>query len=226
MAENELGIKQNVEKILSELPAGVELVAAAKTKTPEEIREAIDAGVKIVGENYVQEAIEARNVGRNVRWHFIGHLQTNKVKKAVGIFDMIETVDSAELAREIDRNCGKIGKIMPVLIEVNSGGEPQKYGVLFKDVLDLVKEISGLKSIKIEGLMTMGPVTGNAEDARAYFARTKKLFDEIKSTGIMGIEMKYLSMGMTASYHVAIEEGANLVRIGTGIFGERNQLAL
>jgi pyridoxal phosphate enzyme (YggS family) len=215
-------IEENVKKILQELPPGVALMAAAKTRTPDEIRRAAQAGVKIVGENYVQEALAAfKIVGSRVKWHFIGHLQRNKVKKAIEIFDMIETVDSAELAEEIDKRCRQRERIMPVLIEINSGREKQKFGVLPEDTEDFIKEISKLKNIRIEGLMTMGPMFGDPEDARPYFVETKRLFDRIKTLNLAGVEMKYLSMGMTNSYSVAIEEGANIVRIGTKIFGPR-----
>lgn len=216
-------IEENVKRILGELPAGVELVAAAKTRTPEDILQAVEAGIKIIGENYVQEAREAFElVGRRVKWHFIGHLQRNKVKKAIEIFDMIETLDSPELAAEIDKRCSQAGKIMPVLIEINSGREKQKFGVLPEDAEVLIKTVAELKNIKIKGLMTMGPAFGNPEDARPYFIKTKKLFDKIKAFGFPGVEMKCLSMGMTNSYRVAIEEGANMVRIGTKIFGPRS----
>ncbi len=216
-------IEENVEKILNELPEGVTLVGAAKNRTPEEIQEAVDAGVKIIGENYIQEAERAfKVIGKRVKWHLIGPLQRNKAKKAVEIFDMIETVDSVRIAREIDKRCKAIGKIMPVLIEINSGREEQKAGVFPEDALELVKEISGLPSIRIVGLMTMGPRLGNPEDSRPYFIKTRKIFEKIKSLNLPGVEMKYLSMGMTNSYKIAIEEGANMVRIGTLIFGERD----
>ncbi len=215
-------IRRNVTRILEELPEGVELVAAAKTKTPEEVREAVAAGVKIVGENYVQEAAKAFNVvGHKAKWHFIGHLQKNKVKKAVEIFDMIETVDSADLAEEIDKRCRAIGKVMPVLIEINSGKEPQKFGVPPGDAGALAARAAKFPNIKVMGLMTMGPFSGDPEDARSYFIETRKVFEEIKAAKPSGVEMRYLSMGMTNSYRVAIEEGANIVRIGTKIFGER-----
>jgi len=216
-------IEENVKKILQELPQGVALMAAAKARTPEEIMRAAQAGVKIVGENYVQEALAAFNVvGHRVKWHFIGHLQRNKAKKAVEIFDMIETVDSLELSKEIDKRCGQREKIMPILIEVNSGRERQKFGVFPEDAEAFIKEISGLKNIKIEGFMTMGPMFGDPEDARPYFVETKKLFDRIKTLNLPEVEMKYLSMGMTNSYQIAVEEGANIVRIGTKIFGPRD----
>ena len=215
-------IKQNVNRILSELPNGVELVAAAKTRGPEEVLETIESGVKIIGENYVQEAERAYElVGNRAKWHFIGHLQRNKVKKAVRIFDMIETVDSVEIAQEIDKRCAQIGKIMPVLIEINSGQEKQKSGVFPENTEQLIKEISTLQNIRVTGLMTMGPRFGNPEDSRPYFVETKKLFEWIKKLNLPNIEMRYLSMGMTNSYKIALEEGANIVRIGSKIFGER-----
>ncbi len=211
-------IKNNVQKVLSELPGHVELVAAAKGRSVEEILEAIDGGVKIVGENYTQEAEKKFSIiGRKVKWHFIGHLQKNKVKKAVRIFDMIETVDSVEIAAAIDKSCAEIEKVMPVLIEVNSGKEKNKSGILPQDLENLIKDISGFKNIKLSGLMTMGPLLKNPEDYRPYFRDTKKLFDRIK----INHDIKYLSMGMSGSYHIAIQEGANLVRIGTAIFGPR-----
>lgn len=215
-------IKQNVSEILSELPDGVQLIAAAKTRDPREIMEAVEAGVRIVGENYVQEAARAHEViGNKVGWHFIGHLQKNKVKKAVEIFDMIETVDSIEIAEEIDKRCAQIGKVMPVLIEINSGREKQKAGIYPENAEELVKGLTNLENIRAMGLMTMGPMAGNPEDARPYFIETKKVFDRIKGLNLPHVEMKYLSMGMTNSYRVALEEGANMVRIGSRIFGER-----
>ena len=216
-------IEENVKKILEELPPGVELEAAAKTRTPEEILQAAEAGVRIFGENYVQEALAAINVvGHRAKWHFIGHLQRNKVKKAVEIFDMIETVDSLDLAREIEKRCGQREKIMPVLIEINSGKEPQKFGVLPEDAEELIREISALKNIKIQGLMTMGPMFGDPENARPYFVETRTLFERVKGLNLPGVEMKHLSMGMTNSYRIAIEERASIVRIGTKIFGPRD----
>ncbi len=216
-------IEQNINRILSELPQGVELVAAAKTRKPEEILQAIEAGVKIVGENYVQEAERAyKAVGGKARWHFIGHLQKNKVKKAVKLFDMIETVDSIELAEEIDKRCTQIGKVMPVLIEINSGREKQKTGVLPEKAAQLIREVSSLPNLRVTGLMTMGPRFGDPEDSRPYFRETKKIFEIIKKLNLPHVEMKYLSMGMTNSYKIAIDEGANMVRIGSKIFGERD----
>ena len=217
-------IRQNVTKILNELPDGVQLVAAAKTRQPEEILEAIEAGIKIVGENYVQEAERAYEIVDNrAKWHFIGSLQKNKVKKAVRLFDMIETVDSVGLAREIDKRCAQIGKVMPVLIEVNSGREKQKSGVLPENAEQLVKEISAFPNIRVMGLMTMGPASGDPEKARPYFTITREMFEKLEQMDLPRMRMKYLSMGMSNSYRVAVEEGANLVRLGTAIFGERKE---
>ena len=212
-------IGENVRSILNELPEGVELVAASKTRTPEEILEAVNAGVKIVGENYVKEAAEAFNlIGRRVKWHFIGHLQKNKVAKAVRIFDMIETVDSYDLAEEIDKRCGQISKVMPVLIEINSGREKQKFGVWPEESIGLIEKIAVFKNIKLSGIMTMGPRFGSPEEARPYFAGTRKIFEKLKKLNLPLVQMKYLSMGMTNSYKAAIEEGANIIRIGSKIF--------
>jgi pyridoxal phosphate enzyme (YggS family) len=216
-------IAQNIKDLLDEIPEGVEVVAAAKGRTPFEIREAVEAGIRIVGQNYVQEAEEAyRAIGRGIRWHFIGHLQTNKAKKAVAIFDMIETVDSLGLAEEIAKRAGAAGKIMAVLIEINSGREPQKFGVIPEEAEDLILQISGLQNIRVHGLMTMGPLAGDPEDARPYFIETRTLFERLKGRAIPNVEMTYLSMGMSNSYRVAISEGANIVRIGTKIFGPRD----
>ena len=215
-------ISENVRKLLDELPPGVELVAAAKMRTPDEIQEAIDAGVNIIGQNYVQEAQATfRVIGNRARWHFIGHLQKNKAKKAVGIFDMIETVDSYGLAAELNKRCQAGGKVMPILIEVNSGREPQKFGVLPEETENFIRQIAGFEGIRIQGLMTMGPMSGNPENARPYFQETGRTYEHLKSLDIPNVEMKYLSMGMTNSFRIAIEEGANIVRIGTLIFGSR-----
>jgi len=214
-----LGIRENVQKLLNELPGGVELVAAAKGRTAKEVLEAVAAGIKIVGENYVQEAEHSYAVIENrAEWHFIGYLQKNKVKKAVRLFDMIQTVDSIEIAREIDKRCAQLGKVMPVLVEINSGREKQKTGVLPEDAENLITAISGLPSIKVMGLMTMGPRFGDPEESRPYFVTTRKIFERIKKQKLPNVEMRYLSMGMTNSYRIALEEGANMVRIGTKVF--------
>ena len=216
-------IKENVRGILNELPQGVELVAVAKTRTADEVLEAINAGVKNIGENYLQEAEDVfKLIGKKARWHFIGHLQKNKVKKAVEVFDIIETVDSYDLAKEIDKRCGQISKVISVLIEINSGREPQKFGVLPENVEEIIRQISCLKNIKIMGLMTMGPRFGNPEDSRPYFIETKKTFEKIKALDLENVQMRYLSMGMSNSYRIAVDEAANIVRVGSRIFGKRD----
>ncbi len=222
-------ISESVARILAELPAGVRLVAAAKTRSPHEVLEAVAAGVAIVGENYVQEAERARavvgaSVGNDaVRWHLIGHLQRNKAARAVRVFDLIETVDSTALATAIDGACSRIGKVMPVLIEVNSGREAGKSGVYPEAVVDLVREISTLPNIEVVGLMTMG--CADLALVRRCFIETRRLFDEIAALNLPRVTMESLSMGMSDSYRIAIEEGANLVRLGTAIFGERPSMA-
>jgi len=217
-------IGENVSRLLRELPEGVELVAAAKGRTPDKVLEAVEAGVSVIGENYISEAREAyQSVGTRAKWHFIGTLQKHGIRRnVVQMFDMIETVDSLEIASEIDKKCALIGKRMPVLIEVNSGRESQKSGVLPEAVEPLIRQIGGLDSLRVMGLMTMGPYSTDPEDSRPFFVETRRIFDVIKELDIPGVEMKYLSMGMTDSYRVAIEEGANIVRIGAGLFGERD----
>jgi len=215
-------IRHNVEELLKEIPRGVQLVAAAKTRFAEEIMEAVDAGIQVIGENYVQEARTVYPVLKDkVKWHFIGHLQKNKVKRAVELFDMIETVDSLSLAAVIDKQCRQIDKIMPVLIEVNSGREKQKAGVLPEDTENLVREIAKLINIQVKGLMTMGPAAQDPESLQPYFRETRQLYDNLKQLDIPNVNIRYLSMGMTDSYQLAIREGANIVRIGSRIFGAR-----
>ncbi len=224
-------IAQNVRSLLSRLPPDVLLVAAAKTRSSDEVRAALDAGIRAVGHNYVQEAEamqaafgqqEIRKTPRP-RWHLIGHLQRNKAKMAAGLFDMIETLDSVRLAEALDRHCADIGKVMPVLIEINSGRESNKTGLDPDMAEPVVREMARCENLRIQGLMTMGPRSGDPEEARPYFRLTKSLFDEFLSKPIENVEMKYLSMGMSNSYRVAIQEGANTVRIGTALFGPRSE---
>lgn len=216
-------ITSNVKAVLAALPPGVELVAAAKTRTAAEILEAIDAGIRTVGENYVQEAAEIfPAIGGRVRWHFIGHLQTNKVKRAVEIFDLVETVDSLALGREIDKRAAAAGRTVDVLVEVNSGREPQKAGVMPDDAEALIRSLAGLSRLRVLGLMTMGPYEGDPEDSRPYFKETRRVFEALKQAAIPGIEMRHMSMGMSHSWKVAVEEGATMVRLGTALFGPRS----
>jgi hypothetical protein len=219
-----MSITDRYNKIVEEIPDYVTLVAAIKTRTAEEIREAIDAGIGIVGGNYVQETGQMLNIlGRQVKWHMLGHLQRNKVKQAVQIFDMIQTLDSLRLAKALDSRCANIGKVMPVLVEVNSGRESQKTGIFPEELDELIHSLVDLRNISVQGLMTMGPELGNPEDLRPFLRETKEAFDRIASDRIPGIEMRYLSMGMSDSYAIAIEEGSNMIRLGTKLFGPRRQ---
>jgi pyridoxal phosphate enzyme (YggS family) len=216
-------IAANVRAILAYLPPGVELVAAAKTRSPAEILEAIEAGVHAVGENYVQEAASVfPAIGARARWHLIGHLQSNKAKKAVEIFDVVETVDSLDLGRELDKRAAGAGRDLEILVEINSGREPQKAGVLPEDAESLVRGLAVLPHLRVRGLMTMGPFEGDPEDSRPYFKETRRVFEALKALAIPGAEMSRLSMGMSHSWRAAVEEGASLVRIGTAIFGPRS----
>jgi pyridoxal phosphate enzyme (YggS family) len=216
-------IIETVEEILSQIPEHVILVAAAKTRNLEEVKTVIQAGIKHIGYNYVQEALPIINeIGSAAQWHMIGHLQTNKAKYVAESFDWMETIDSWRLAKYLDQRCQMVGKIMPVLIEINSGRESNKTGVLPGNVDALVEKVSQLKNLKLQGLMTIGPRFGEPENSRPYFQLTRSIFDRIDAMNLPNVEMKYLSMGMSNSYPIAIEEGANIVRIGTRLFGERS----
>ncbi|MBD3163928.1 YggS family pyridoxal phosphate-dependent enzyme [Candidatus Woesearchaeota archaeon] len=213
-----MGIKNSIREIKKQVPKGIEIIAATKKRTTEEIMQALKAGISVIGENYVQEAEEKFSLlGKKARFHLIGHLQTNKAKKAVSIFDMIQTVDSEKLAMEIDKQCSKIKKLMPVLIEVNIGKEKNKSGCLPEDVERIAHKISTLKNLRLRGIMAMAPYFRSPEKARPYFRKARQLFDRLKSAYHLDI----LSMGMSGSYKIAVEEGATMVRIGTAIFGNR-----
>jgi len=215
-------IEVSVRRIQKTIPPGVLLLAAAKTRTLAEVESVIQAGVTHIGYNYVQEAIPIiQTIRRKAVWHMIGHLQRNKAKIAVTYFDTIETVDSWKLAQTLESYCKANHKKMPVLMEINSGGETNKTGVLPEAVEELVLQISTLEYIHLDGLMTMGPRFGNPEDSRPYFKTTRAIFERLAGMNLPNISMRYLSMGMSNSYHIAIEEGANIVRIGTKLFGDR-----
>jgi hypothetical protein len=214
-------IKERYDEIKKTIPHGVTIVAASKQRTIEEIEEATRAGIEIIGENYVQEAINKYKKIEGLKWHIIGHLQRNKVKDAIKICDCIQSVDSVRLAKEIDQQCAKMFKIIPIFIEVNIGSEESKSGAKPDEVIDIIRQIAELPNLRIEGMMTMEPYFENPEDARPYLKRMKQLFDEVKSCNIPNTDIKILSMGMSNSYQVAIEEGSNMVRIGTRLFGPR-----
>jgi hypothetical protein len=202
--------------------SAVRLMAVTKTVDDDRILTAIRTGVEIIGENYVQEAKrKIEKMGKRVEWHMIGYLQSNKAKYAVRIFDMIHSVDRMSLAVELNRRAQPAGRPMKILIEVSTGGEATKSGTPMAEVVNLIRSLSSLEYLSIQGLMTMAPWFDNAEDARPYFRMLRELRDEIIRVNIPHIEMKELSMGMTADYEVAVEEGATIVRIGRKIFGER-----
>ena len=225
-------IAANIQKIKQKIavaavragrdPYSVRLMAVTKTVPPERIRGAIDAGVTLLGENYVQEAKDKiASIGAGASWHMIGHLQTNKAKYAVKLFDFIHSVDRLELAQEIDRRARLAGRKMDILVEVNVSGEQTKNGIPAVQALDLIKSLSQLANLAVHGLMTMAPYTDKPEKSRPYFKALRHLRNEILREEIPGIQMKDLSMGMTDDFEVAIEEGSTLVRIGRAIFGER-----
>lgn len=215
-------IKAKCEEIRDGIPQCVTLVAATKGRTVDEILAAVEVGIEVIGENYVQEAVKKHSeINDNIAWHMIGHLQRNKVKQAVKVFECIQSVDSLRLAKEIDKQCRQADKVMRVLVEINIAGEESKYGVKPAELSDMLKQIAPLPNLQIEGLMTMEPYSENPEDARPYFKRMKQLFDEVKAHGIPNVEMEVLSMGMSNSYQVAVEEGSNMVRLGTKLFGPR-----
>jgi len=200
----------------------IKLIVVTKTVDPIRIRQATDAGAMILGENRVQEAKEKiALLGNIASWHLIGHLQKNKVKYAIKLFDMIHSVDHIDLAREIDRQAAKTGKVQDVLIEVSIAGEEAKAGVAIENVAELIREAAKLKHIAIKGLMTMPPFLDDSEKVRPYFRRLQELAVAIVEDGTPNVCMQELSMGMSGDFEVAIEEGATMVRVGTAIFGER-----
>lgn len=200
----------------------IKLLAAAKSQSVARIRAAIEAGISLFGENYVQEAKAKKDqIQDPVEWHMIGHLQRNKVKAALEIFSLIQSLDSLALARELDKEGWKKGQVVRVFVEVNLGGEETKSGVAEGAVLALLEEVASLSHVRVEGLMTVPPFRENPEEVRPYFRALKELQGRLQGLGIPNVDVKELSMGMTHDYPVAIEEGATLVRIGTAIFGPR-----
>jgi pyridoxal phosphate enzyme (YggS family) len=203
-------------------PGRVRLMAVTKTVDDDRICEAIRAGVEIIGENYVQEARrKIGQMGENIRWHLIGRLQTNKAKYAVRLFEMIHSVDRLELAREIDRRAREAGRVMKILIEINVAGEATKSGVPLADAAELVRQVALFPNLSIQGLMTMPPWCDDPAETRPYFRTMRELADRIAAEATAGVAMHELSMGTTDDYTMAVEEGATIVRIGRGIFGER-----
>jgi pyridoxal phosphate enzyme (YggS family) len=219
-------VNRRVEKAAQESgrpPHSIRLVAVSKTIPAKRVKEALEAGIKLFGENYVQEARAKFNelYAYHPSWHFIGHLQSNKAKYAVRLFDLIHSVDSLKLSRELNKQAKKINKIQDVLIQVNMSGETSKSGIDPKDAVRLIKEISSLENLSIKGLMTMPPFFNDPDTVRPYFSALRDLRDQLKNESPPNVSLDELSMGMTGDYEVAIAEGATLVRIGTAIFGTR-----
>lgn len=224
IADNINLVKNNIKLAAeksSRKPDEIILVCVTKQIPVEFIKEALSGGINIIGENRVEEALEKKdNLPASVELHMIGHLQTRKAKDAVKIFSLIHSVDSLRLAEEINKRAGAIGKIQDILLEVNISGEETKYGFKPEDMLNCLEKIASLKNIKILGLMTMAPFTDDADVTRPVFRELGQLAEIVKGKNIQNVEMKYLSMGMSQDYTVAIEEGANMVRIGSSIFGD------
>jgi len=215
-------IAENVHRILNSIPPHVMVLAAAKTRSVSEVLEAHQAGITHFGHNYVQEAsamIPAVNA--DLQWHMIGHLQRNKTKLALTLFDRIDSLDSIHLADEIEKQAASLDKKMPVMIEVNIGEEDAKTGIDPENARLLAAHINTLSHLHLIGLMTMGPRFGDPEDSRVYFKRTRQIYEDIGALHLPGVDLQVLSMGMSNDYLIAVQEGANLVRLGTAIFGER-----
>jgi pyridoxal phosphate enzyme (YggS family) len=204
-------------------PSEVLLVGVSKTFSAEQIREAMTTGLADFGESYVQELREKREQlqGENIRWHFVGHLQSNKVKYLADYIYLIHSVDNLRVAEEINRRAEKVGRNIDVLIEVHTTSEPTKYGVSPEETIDVVKQVSTLPWVSVQGLMTMGPFSDDPNNSRSSFRQLAELRRAVEREGIPHVSMKHLSMGMTHDFEVAIEEGATIVRIGTAIFGPR-----
>lgn len=226
IVENIEHVRENIEKACKKAGRSVDevtLIAVSKTKPYTDIEEALKSGTLDYGENKVQEMCEKYEIlPKNIRWHMIGHLQRNKVKYLVGKTELIHSVDSIRLAEQIEKEYAKKDETANILIEVNMAQEESKFGITSQETEELIRKISTFEHIRIKGLMTIAPYTDNPETNRAYFRQMKKLSVDIRDKNIDNVSMDVLSMGMTGDYQVAIEEGSTMVRVGTGIFGERN----
>jgi hypothetical protein len=224
-------IKENLSRCLdriesSAVKAGkrgsdITLVAVSKMVEPALINEGIEAGIQVIGENKVQEAQAKRELVNPISWHMVGHLQSNKVKTAIQIFDMIQSVDSVGVAEEISKRCGLLHKTLPLLVEVNTSGEPSKFGCQPEEVEALVTRISSLPDIRVEGLMTVGLFSSEENKVRKCFILLRQLAEKIRTLRLPGVDMRVLSMGMSGDFELAIAEGSTMVRIGSAIFGPR-----
>ena len=226
VAENLAQVQKNINESCNKInrdPNEVTLIAVSKTKPVEMLKEAYDAGARVFGENKVQEIVDKYDqMPSDVKWHMIGHLQRNKVKYIVDKVAMIHSVDSLRLAETIEKEAAKKAVIVPILIEVNVAQEESKFGLKPEEVLPLIEQIADFSHIRIKGLRTIAPYVDNAEENREIFRELKKLSVDIAAKNINNVNMSVLSMGMTGDYMVAVQEGATMVRVGTGIFGARN----
>jgi len=223
--DNIFKIKERIAQVCSKVkrdPYEINVVAVAKGRTVDEIKEVLDAGIKDIGENKVQEALlkYPQLTQQSIRWHMVGHLQTNKVKDALKMSDLIHSVDSSGLAQEIDKQAAKINKIQDILLEVNVSGEATKFGLKPEATIEIIQEIGKFKNINIRGLMTIAPLVDNPEESRPYFRKLRDLRNRINELNRQNRlnELNILSMGMTDDFEVAIEEGADIVRLGRAIF--------
>lgn len=217
-----MSIKENICKIKTQLPKNVNLIAVSKTRAVEEIQEAYNEGIRDFGENKVQELIEKIDrFDSSVRWHLIGHLQTNKVKYIVGKVHLIHSVDSVKLINEIEKRYAASNLIANVLVQINIGREASKTGIFKEDLPEILEECEKCNNLKVQGLMAVIP-KGSEEECRRYFTEMRHIWNSLREKNYNNISMEYLSMGMTHDYKIALEEGANVIRVGEGIFGKRN----
>ncbi len=225
IAENIKRVRERMEATARRAgrnPEEIRLVAVSKTVDTERVLQAVQAGVEMLGENYVQEAKKKiEKVGHQVSWHFIGHLQTNKAKIAARLFDFIHSVDNLGLAEELNRAAEQQGKMMPILLQINLSGEPTKFGMSGEEIFKIAEQISRMPALAVSGLMTLPPYFENPEEARPYFIRLRELAERLRQENIPRLTMRELSMGMSNDFEAAIEEGATLVRVGTALFGPR-----
>jgi pyridoxal phosphate enzyme (YggS family) len=228
IAENVQHVRERIQKACERGrrdPQGVLLIAVSKTFDATKVREAVESGAVDIGENFAQELQEKRTAlnDPSIRWHFVGHLQSNKVKYIADFIHLIHSVDHWSVAEEIDKRAAKVRRVINALVEVNTSGEQTKFGVRPESALEFVKSVAQLKNLKLKGLMTIGPFLPHPEESRPAFQRLHALRDEIRDAGIENVEMTELSMGMTQDFEVAIEEGATMIRVGTAIFGPRKK---
>jgi PLP dependent protein len=225
IAENVVRVRERMEAAARRAgrdPGSVKLVAVSKTVDAGRVRQALEAGVNLLGENYVQEAQrKIEELGRGAGWHFIGHLQSNKARVAVGLFDWVHSVDSLRLAEELSRAAQQQNRVLPVLLQVNLGKEATKFGAQEEEVFRLLEKMASLPGISVKGLMTLPPYGEDPEESRPYFRALRALLEAVSRRGISGVLLEELSMGMSDDFEVAVEEGATLVRVGTAIFGPR-----